>query len=158
MGDFKNTEKFIRTYGDQVEQEIETRLRNYGKYASGKLFDSIRYEVREEKSGFILKFIMEDYGYWVDKGSKPSKYANAKGKGTGKSKFIAKLKQWCKIKGLPENAAFPIRRSIWKFGIAPTNFFTIPTTRRQKQLEAGIKKNMALDIEQTIQKDLKKRA
>jgi hypothetical protein len=152
--EFKNTEKFIRTYANQVESEIETRLRNNGKYASGTLYDSIRYEITEEKTRFILTFKMADYGIYVDKGTKPSKYANSEGGGTGKSKFITSLMKWCTIKGLPKNAAFPIRRHIWKVGIPPTNFFTIPTTRRLKQLEKGIEKNMALDVENIIRKEL----
>lgn len=155
--EYKNTERFVRTYGDQVEQEIETRLHNLGKVASGTLIDSIRYEVKEDKTRFVLSFYMADYGKWVDKGSKPSKYANSSGGGKGKSKFITSLMKWCAIRGLPKEAAFPIRRNILKFGQSPTNFFTIPTTRRRKQLEAGIKKNMALDIEAIIKKEINKK-
>jgi hypothetical protein len=157
MSEFKKTEKFVRNYGSQVENEIEARLKGHGKYASGKLYDSIRHEVREEAGKFVIKFAMAEYGFWVDKGSKPSKYADSTGRGKGKSKFIESLKKWCRIKGLPEGAAFPIRRKIWKFGIPPTNFFTIPTTRRKAALEKGIKENVILDVEQILRDDLKKR-
>ena len=34
---FKNTRAYLVKYGNQVEQEIETRLRNNGKIASGDL-------------------------------------------------------------------------------------------------------------------------
>jgi hypothetical protein len=95
---------------------------------------------------------MADYGTFVDKGIKPSKYADSTGKGRGKSKFITSLQKWCRIKGLPEGLAFPIRRNIWKFGIKPTNFFTIPTTRRLKQFHKGIELNMAKDMDTEIQK------
>lgn len=153
---FPNTLKFLKTYGNQVESEIETRLKNYGKYASGKLYDSIRYEIKETDEKFSLSFFMADYGKYVDKGTKPSKYANMKrkGKSNRKSKFIESLMKWCAIKGINKNAAFPIRRNIWKFGIKPTNFFTIPTTRRQKQLEKGTEKAIALDMEILIKKGL----
>ncbi len=151
---YPNTYKYLKEYGDSVESEIEKRLKGFGKYASGKLYDSIRYEIKETTKKFTISFFMEDYGVYVDKGTKPSKYANSQGKGTGKSKFIESLMKWCSIKGLPKSAAFPIRKNIWKYGIPPTNFFTIPTTRRLKQLEQGVEKSMAKDVDQVIQKTL----
>lgn len=151
---FAETDAFIRKYGQSVEKEIKTRLMNNGKVATGKLFKSIRHDVKETKEEFILSFYMDEYGYYVDKGSKPSKYADMDGKGTGKSEFIKSLMKWCQAKGLPKGLAFPIRRSIWKYGIAPTNFFTIPTTRRQKQFDEGVEKNMAKDIDNMIQKEI----
>lgn len=43
---FKNTRAYIVKYGNEVENEIETRLTNNGKIASGDLYDSIRYEIK----------------------------------------------------------------------------------------------------------------
>lgn len=144
---------YVKRYGDQVEQEIEKRLYNYGKYATGKLYDSIRYEIKETKSKISIAFFMLEYGKFVDKGTKPSKYADSKGKGTGKSPFIESLMKWCVIKGIPKEAAFPIRRNIWKYGIAPTNFFTIPTTRRVASFAKGVGETMAKDYEKMIKKE-----
>lgn len=153
---YPETLAFIKKYGDSVENEIESRLHGHDKIASGKLYDSIRYEVKETKAEFILSFLMADYGKYVDKGVKPQpQYLN--GKGSGKSKFIESLKKWCRIKGLPEGAAYPIRKSIWKYGIAPTNFFTIPTTRRQKYFESELGKAMAKDIDKQLQDEFNKR-
>lgn len=153
---FKNTRAYIVKYGNEVENEIETRLTNNGKIASGDLYDSIRYEIKEDSKKFVITFKMADYGKYVDKGTKPSKYANSTGKGTGKSPFIKSLMKWCEIKGLPKQAAFPIRRKIWETGQPATNFFTIPTTRRAKQFEKGVEKAMALDVDQYIKKQVKK--
>lgn len=162
--DFPNTLRFVTTYANQVEQEIESRLTSNGKIASGELYDSIGYTIKQDGSKIKLTFSMADYGKFVDKGvngyaqSRGSIYSfkekNGQGSG-GKSEFISRLQKWCAIKGLPKGAAYPIRRNIWKYGIASTQFFTLPTTRRKKQLEQGIKKSMALDIELAIQKDLK---
>ena len=168
---YPETEKFVRKYGSQVESEIEKRLTSAKKIASGKLYDSIRYEVKEQKGDFLLKFLMAEYGKYVDGGVKGT------GKGLGKNKktvnktgrfsfseapsgngsFLKSLKKWCSIKGIPKEAAYPIRRSIWRYGLAPTNFFTIPTTRRQKQLEEGIEKSMIKDIDNILQKELNKK-
>jgi hypothetical protein len=160
---FKNTLKFVTNYANQVEAEIETRLHNNKKVASGDLYDSIGYTITETPTRISLSFVMDDYGKFVDKGvngymngwGSPYSFKPKNGKGSGKSKFISELQRWCVIRGLPKGAAFPIRKNIWKNGIAPTNFFTLPTTRRLKQFNEGVKKNMALDIEAQIQKDLK---
>ena len=169
--EFRNTEAFVKKYGIQVENEIKTRLVNAGHVASGKLFDSIKSKVLETKEGFDIVFKMARYGDYVDKGvsgagipdgfnGKIKKVQKSKfysfGKATSRSKDKERsLKSWMSIQGIPKTAYYPISRSIWIFGIAPTNFFTIPTTRRQKQLEKGIEKNMALDFEQILLKGLK---
>jgi hypothetical protein len=158
--EFKNTEAFIRRYGDQVENEIKTRLVNNGRVASGKLFDSIRSEVKETKREFILQFFMDDYGKYIDKGvrgSEQNRAGNSPYKYTTKMPPEKDLRSWMKLRGIPKSASFPIRRSIFLFGIEPTNFFTIPTTRRQKQFEAGIEKNMALDVEEILAKEAKRK-
>lgn len=163
MAELKHTEKFLRTYGNQVENEIESRLKGHGKYASGKLYDSIRYEIRLSGKGMTLSFMMADYGVYVDKGvngyllrrGSPYSFKKKDGKGSGgKSKFIGQLQKWCTIKGLPKGAAFPIRQKIWKEGIAPTQFFTIPTTRRKKQFTDGLEKAWVADINDELKRIL----
>lgn len=143
------TRKYLTEYGKSVIDEMKTRLTNAGKEATGNLHKSLKFRTQETEDEFLISFYMADYGVYVDKGVKPQpQYLT--GKGTGKSKFIAALKKWCKVKGIPQNAAFPIRRNIWKFGIKPTNFFTIPTVRRQKQFEEMIARNMAKDMENLL--------
>ena len=154
--EFKNTTDFIKKFGKEVENEIKSRLLTYDKKASGKLYKSIKFEYRESLKQLEASWRMEDYGVYVDKGVKPQpKYLT--GKGSGKSKFIEALKKWCKIRGIPQGAAYPIRRNIWKYGIKPTNFFTIPTTRRAKYYTEQIEKNMALDLDKQLQKELDKK-
>ncbi len=163
MTKYKKTEAFVKKYGNQVEQEIETRLHNAGKEASGKLLSSIRYDVIERNHSIILRWFMEDYGKFVDKGVQGAESGRAGDGGKSIYKFKDKMpppksiKSWLKLKGIPESASFLIRRSIYRFGITPTNFFTIPTTRRQKQLLEGIRTNMILDAEAEIKKQFKKK-
>lgn len=157
---FPETEKFIHKYGKDVETEIKNRLKGHGKYATGKLYKSIKYEVLKEKEDFIVSFIMEDYGVFVDKGvngtekSRGSKF-KFKNRHKGDGSFLKSLKKWCGTKGIPKNAAYAIRQNIWKYGIAPTNFFTIPTTRRVKQFEKGFEQAMLKDIEEQIRQEFK---
>lgn len=165
--DLKNTEAFIRKYGKEVVDEIKNRLVGAGKKATGKLIKSIRFEVKKELD---ITFKMADYGQYVDKGVSGAGIPDGfKGKlkpvvTSGKFKFRNKMppdnksmRDWMKIKGIPKKASFPVRRSIWIFGISPTNFFTIPTTRRQKQFNKGVEENMAKDFDILLQKELNKK-
>lgn len=160
---YPNTLTFLKKYGESVEQEIGTRLHGFGKIDSGNLDDSISYAITEENGRMKIIFRMADYGKYVDKGVKGSESGKAGEGGNSIYAFTNKmppakaLSGWLKRKGLPESASFPIRRHIFRFGITPTNFFTIPTMRRQKQLENGIRDNMIKDIEQLLQKEFGKK-
>lgn len=165
----KNTKDFIITFGKSVEQEIKTRLLNSNKKATGKLYKSIKFNYRDSVKELEVSWRMEDYGLFVDGGVKGSGIPNGfKGKRkplitVGRFAYGSKmppesaLKNWLNIKGLDKSLSFPIRRSIWIFGIAPTNFWTIPTTRRQKQYEKGLEKAFEKDLDIELQKQLNKK-
>jgi len=174
--DYKNTLKYLNKYGTEVINEMKNRLTNN---ASGSLKKSLKYKI--SKSELTLTFFMNEYGKYIDKGvTGHGKIKGFKGldkdgnkktvnkgqldKFTGRTyKFGTKMppdnaefKKWLRIKGIDKGLSFPIRRSIWMFGIKPTNFFTIPTTRRQKQFENGLGDAMALDIDAQLEKELNK--
>ncbi len=158
---FPITKKYIETYGSQVESEIKKRLKNHGKYASGKLYNSIRFDVKETDKSFSLRFFMNEYGKFVDKGvkgSKTNKAGNTPYKYTNKMPPTKVFDKWVMKKGIAPRGKdgkftsraslkFAIAKSIFLHGIAPTNFFTIPTTRRQKQFEQGIANATAKDLD-----------
>jgi hypothetical protein len=149
---FKHVNKYLSEYGKSVVSEMRTRLEGNDKVASGKLSKSIKFEKKELE----VVFKMADYGKFVDKGVQGSE-SNRAGKG-GKSEFKFKSKMppeksilnWMKIKGIPKKYSYPIRRNIFKFGITPTNFFTLTVNRRQKQFEKGLEKAILKDIEDNI--------
>jgi hypothetical protein len=145
----------LKKYGASVVAEMKTRLQNQNKVASGKLLKSLKYDLSETLKTIELNFYADDYYKFVDKGvngyaqrvGSPFSFKPKDGRGTGQSLMIPALKKWCRIKGIPEGKAFAIRRNIWKFGIAPTQFFTIATTRRQKQLTKQIEEAQKKDLE-----------
>ena len=158
---FPLTRAYLTEYGKSVKDEIKTRLTNSGKEASGKLHKSIRFTTKETDDEFVVTFYMEDYGVYVDRGVKGTgenakRAVNTIGdfsfkkSHTGTGKFLKSLKEWCKIKEIDPKYAYAIRRSIWTHGLRPTNFFTLPTTRRQKQFEKKIEQLMAKDIENNL--------
>lgn len=161
---FPITRKYIETYGKSVESEIKKRLKGHDKYASGKLYESIRFIMKETPKDFTLDFTMLDYGKYVDKGvkgSKTNKAGNTPYKYTNKMPPTKVFDKWVLRKGLAPRdkkgkflnryrIKFAIARSIFLHGVAPTNFFTIPTTRRAKQFEAGVGNAMAQDLDKMI--------
>lgn len=158
---FPLTRKYLRDYGKSVEGEIKTRLQNSGKEAGGTLYKSIKFRTFEKEDEFVVTFYMAPYGIYVDRGVKGNG-VNAKREvnrigdfkfkknHSGDGSFLKSLKAWCKIKGINPKYAYAIRRSIWTHGIKPTNFFTIPTTRRQKQFEKKVAEMMAKDIDNNL--------
>lgn len=143
-GDFTELKQYLDKYGQQVVAEMKNRLKGDNKLASGALEDSLQYRLTEDpKNGINLAFLMLDYGKFVDKGingveqrrGSPYSFKNLN---VGR-KMIASLGRWKKIRGV-KISEWAIAKSIKKKGIAPTQFFTISTTRRRKQLEANIEK------------------
>ncbi len=139
--ELRHTRKVLDDYGRTVVAEMKTRLRNAGKVASETLYDSLDYQIVEDDLGIGISFLAEDYYIYVDKGRRP-----------GKQPPLASIRQWCTIKGIDPKAAFPIARAIGIRGIKPTNFFTIPTTRRAAKFLENLELAYAKDVEEEISK------
>ena len=149
--EFPTTYALFDKYGAQVVAEMRTRLFNNGSIASETLYDSLDYDIAVVGRELDLGFIMEDYGDFVDKG-RNGKLKKWRSDGSSNPKFppIGALKEWVRLKGIDADAVYPIQRKIGLFGIAPTNFYTISTTRRQKQflknMQAAIAEDLKLEI------------
>lgn len=141
-------QKVLETYGKQVVAEMKTRLIGAGKVASGALLKALGYEVEQNSASQTVLSITIDtpaneYAYYVDKGRKP-----------GKMPPVDNIKKWCKLKGIPEGAAWAIAKNIGKFGIPPTNFYTISVTRRAKQLDKLLEVAILKDTELAVMSEL----
>lgn len=140
--DFRELIKFFDKYGAQVVAEMRTRLRNSGRVASEALYDSIKHIIaNNKKDGISLSFELLDYYIFVDKGvsgvlrkvGSPYRFKTI----FPNRKMAAHIKQWGKIKGSPASVYGTVV-NIKKYGITPTQFYTLATTRRRKQLETKI--------------------
>jgi hypothetical protein len=85
-------------------------LRPYPKVATGRLVKSINYRLQPLATGIQVQLLSEDYLKYVDKGRRPGTYPP-----------IQAIKRWAAVKGIPQGAAWGIRRNIYKYGIKPTN-------------------------------------
>jgi len=150
----KNIEAYLNAFGKQV---VNRAKGNLGKAKGGKtaLANSIKFEVKPDGNGFVVKFYMADYGAFLDKGvsgnKKKQSYKNYKNQ-TESSPYSYTTKQpppgilakWIKKKGIKGrdkksgrfisnlSLAFIIGRSIKRDGIKSLSFF-------QKPLGLGMK-------------------
>lgn len=136
---FINVKSYLWKYGSQVVAEMRTRLKNQGKIATGKLYDSLGFKILQNADKIELSFTSVNYMKYVDKGRRPGKFPP-----------IKKIRQWCIVKGIPTSAAYPIARKISQVGIRPTNFFSISTKRRMSQFTKNFEAAYKMDVESAM--------
>jgi len=108
-------EEVLNSLGTNIIKDAKSNLRRKKKIASGKLYDSLKYKLTDDKSS--LEFDMEPYGYWIDQGRR---------KGPISREGSKSLAKWMKLKGIDSKYLFVIKRAIERRGWKPTYFFTIP--------------------------------
>src|SRR5574343_328618 len=101
--------KILEEWGDDVVIAMGAVLTAERSVATGRLRQSLKYIINDDG----IQFLMEDYGKFVDEGTKPGR----------KAPPIAPLKQWVKLKGMPPGAAYAIQKKIAKKGTRPKRFF-----------------------------------
>ena len=150
----KNVEAYLNSFGKQVVNRAKANL---GKAKGGntELAKTIKFEVKRDGEGFVISFLMADYGAFLDKGvsgnKKKQSYKNYKNQ-TKPSPYSYTTKQpppdilarWIKKKGIKGrdkksgrfitnlSLAFIIGRKIKRDGIKSLSFF-------QKPLGLGMK-------------------
>lgn len=96
----------------EIGQEVKTAYKEglvaKGAIATGKLYDSIGYEIVSDTNGIRLEFIALDYWLFVEEG-----------RAKGKMPPVEVIKKWLISRGIPEKPglAFVIARSIGQRGI-----------------------------------------
>ena len=145
MADKLIDKKLANEFGKDYVKVMVSLLKNnrpYPKVASGSLVNSINYRLQETANGVNLVLLANDYLTWVDRGRKPGTYPP-----------IQAIQRWVAIKGIPKEAAWAIRRNIFKFGIKPTRViaktrFEIETNRKYAQkYERAIVDTLTKNIE-----------
>ncbi len=136
----------------QIGQELQSRyksgLQQRGKIATGKLFNSIDYEVRKEEGGMKLFLNGEEYMHNVEEGRRP-----------GTQPPLDAIYKWMIGRGVEggRNRAWLIVKNIKKEGIKPT--FILKEIKEslnnlyKDRLEEAIKR----DIRNTMKENLKNR-
>lgn len=176
--DQQETKKTFEEFGDYVIAKAKSNLKSGGKYgsynSSGKLSESLDYELKVNPNSVEFDFFAEDYWKFVDKGVK-GKTSSAKapnspyqfGSGTGKKGGLrASIDKWVIRKGLKnvrdEKGKFINRKqmvsmissSIYNKGITATEFFSKPFDEAFKKLPDEILEAYGKDFDKFLIKEI----
>jgi len=109
--DLKKLDEVINKFGEAFINKMKDELDANGSIATGTLKESLNYQFETDVDQIVMRFLSEDYGQWVEQGRKSGTFPNG-----------YNIQALCAVKGLPERAAFPIAKNIFKFGIQPKPF------------------------------------
>tara|TARA_R110000824_G_scaffold359795_4_gene547402 strand:+ start:1482 stop:1958 length:477 start_codon:yes stop_codon:yes gene_type:complete len=117
----------LKVFGNEYVEAMASILSKADKIASGDLIKSLK--TRVFKTGFgtsyTLKVIAATYLKYVESGRKPG----------SKPPPIEPIKKWARQKGIDENLAFPIAKSIGEKGIKPLDVIDKAFSDVQKSIE-----------------------
>lgn len=136
--------------GKEYIKHIASALKSTKKSASGRLIKSLQSKVVDTANAVNILIHSEDYLEYVDKGRKKGSFPPIKA--------IAK---WARLKGIKQEAVYPIAKKIYKFGIKPTNildkaeksyYSSNAFTKFENELGEDIENKLIKDIEEKIKK------
>lgn len=172
--DQKEVEKTFQEFGDYVIAKAKANLKSSNKSASGKLSESLDYELKVGANSIEFDFFAEDYWKFVDKGVK-GKTSSAKapnspyqfGSGTGKKGGLrSAIDKWVVRKGLNnvrdkqgrfinrKQMVSMISSAIYNRGLRPTEFFSKPFEEGFKQLPDEILEAYGKDLDKFLIKEI----
>ena len=140
--EFKRLKEVLERYG----QLLVTKYQSYVPEASGKLVQSVRYELKYNETSYEVGLYMEDYWKYVEYGRKAGKFPP-----------LSKIEEWIKVKPviprpydgkLPteKQLAYLIGRKIANEGIEGKNVL--------KRTEDEVRDEMLMSIKQAIMEDI----
>lgn len=90
----------LRSAGDMLVDALIAELRIQGHSNTGKLIQSIVYEVGHASDAMQLDLSFEKYGAYIDKGLPPSAVPYTPGSGRKNSRYIRALMLWVTQRGI----------------------------------------------------------
>lgn len=108
--------ELLNSLGEDVLEQMRGIIRLNGNIATGTLYNTLSARgIKVGNGKFTLLLTMPFYGKFIDKGRKPTRQSAPKGTIT----LFDEIKKWTKLKGIPEEAAWPITQKIHKEGFKP---------------------------------------
>lgn len=140
--EFKRLKEVLERYG----QLLVTKYQMYVPEASGKLVQSVKYELKYNETSYEVGLWLEDYWKYVEYGRKAGKFPP-----------LSKIEEWIRVKPViprPYDGKLPtekqlsylIGRKIAEEGIEPKNVL--------KRAEDEVKDEMLMSIKQAIMEDI----
>jgi hypothetical protein len=103
--------KILKFLGDSIVTDMRVLIELNGSIATGRLHDNIRIAAKKLEGKYTLVLSYPFYGKYVDEGRKP-----------GKMPPVQDIRDWCRLKGIPQSAAFPIAKKIGEKGFKGIHF------------------------------------
>lgn len=167
MLDRIETEKALTKFAKYVKTQAKTNLTRKNVKDTGKLHQSIDYDLNVSDNSFSLAFLMEDYGMFKDLGvqgktsnvlapNSPYKFGSGRGKKGGLSNAIL---EWVKRNKIQfrdldsgkftsyKSTAFLISRAIYHRGLRETKFITKPFEKGFERLPDQLVEAFGLDVD-----------
>ena len=161
--ELQDTRDILNSFAKYVIQQSRSNLSKDKKNVSKALYNSLDYKIISDNSGFILQFLMEEYGAYQDQGvsgtkrkyDTPFKYTNKRPPAKAFDKWTVRKGiaprdeggKFTKRKGL----SFAIAKTIFEQGIRPSLFFTKPFEKRFETLPNELIAAFVNDAEKTIE-------
>ncbi len=159
----KQTKDILNKFAKYVIQQSRTNLTKNKKNSTKALYNSLDFKYKAVNGGIGIKFLMDEYGIYQDKGvsGKKKKY-NTPFSYKDKMPPSSAFDKWAVRKGIAprdksgkfiprKSINFLIAKSIFNKGIKPSLFFTKPFEKAYKDLPKDIVKGFINDIEITIE-------
>lgn len=165
-------QKELERFRDYVIDVSKANLKRLKK-ADGKLYKSLKGNVKTMPNSISIEFAMEDYGVFQDAGvSGTKKKYNTPYSYKSKMPPVKAFDKWLVRKGIAprekgkfasrKSLAFLIARSVFRNGIKPSLFFTKPFEDAYKRLPEDLVEKYGLDaielFNEQIDKILKQNA
>ena len=130
-----------------LQSEFREELKAQGHSDTGKLSESITYNIELVSTAIIATMFMEDYGVPVDTGVAAANIPYTRGSGSASSQYIQKLIAWWQRKGLGDKeskrAAFATANKHKQEGMPTRASFAFSNNgRRTTFVEATIDNNL----------------
>jgi hypothetical protein len=122
-------ENNLRQLGERLEYDMKGIIELNGAIATGTLLNDLSVQFEEENDGYRLAISYPFYGRFIDQGRNPST----------KLPPLDAIREWTRIKGIPDDAVFPIARSIAENGYDGINFTRVLFGKEEKD---ALKKNI----------------
>jgi len=177
----KETFEALDKFGDTVKTKSKLNLKRKNKKASGRLINSIDYDIKVSKNSFQFDLYAEDYWAYVDYGVKGIGGTKADGtkwkrklvtnnkfkyrspsKTNSNGGFLLALGGWTIKRSIAPRSKggqfqkrrgliYSIRTSIFHTGIETTDFLTKPLEKEFKELPDKLVEAFGLDTEQFLE-------
>jgi hypothetical protein len=109
--DEKQLLETLQGIGNFILADMKVLIELNGAMATGRLLKEIRVNAIKDKDKYLLTLSYPFYGKFVDEGRRP-----------GKMPPVKDIREWTRLKGIPESAAYPIAKKIGEKGTKGINF------------------------------------